>query len=187
MKNTFTLILFNFFLIVSISAQEKENTIQFWINGGTGQSISETFIQNPGLVVGTGFVLSHKQQLISLQLNHFWESDNKNQMEGEFNEWKIQYGWINNKKRDQFYVMGGVGYSESNQFKEVFIGNDGMSIQKDWTLDTALGFVVETGVNFIINEHIGIGFSSFGNLNKNSLTAGYRVNILLGLFKNYKK
>ncbi|GEM_PF-4723296 len=187
MKNKFTLILFNLFLIASVFAQKNESPIQFWVNGGAGQSLSDAFTKTPGLVAGAGFAVSHKQQLASLQLNHFWETNMGDKMQGDFNEWKIQYGWIHTKKRDQFYITGGLGYSECNHFREVYNGGDGMSVQKDWTTQTAFGFVAETGVNFIFNDHIGIGVATFANFNKNALTAGYRVNILLGLFKNYKK
>ena len=57
-----------------------------------------------------------------------------------------------------------------------------MSIQKENTSETAFGFVVESGINFVINEHIGIGIASFANFNKNALIAGYRINVLAGLF-----
>lgn len=185
MKNKFILILFPLFFVVSACAQSEETPTQFWVNGGVGQSVSDAFTQSPGLVAGAGFAVSHKQQLLSLQLNHFWETNMANKMQGDFNEWKIQYGWIHTKKRDQFFVAAGLSYTECNHFKEVFNGGDGMSIHRDWTTQTAFGLVGETGVNFILNNHVGLGVSSFVNFNKNALTAGYRVNILLGLFKNY--
>lgn len=183
MKNKFTLIFIYLLLVVGAFAQSEATQTQFWVNGGAGQSISAAFTKSPGFVAGVGFAVSHKQQLVSLQLNQFWETNRGNNMQGDFNEWKIQYGWIQTKKSNQFYVTGGLGYSECNHFKEVFNGEDGMSVQKDWTTQRAFGLVAETGVNFILNEHIGIGITSFGNFNKNALTAGYRVNILLGLFK----
>lgn len=186
MKNTFTLILFQLFLLGSVFSQNTTTPTQFWVYGGAGQSISDVFTQDFGLVAGVGFAVSHKQQLLSLQLNHFWETNRAKKMQGDFNEWKIQYGWIHTKKRDQFYVTGGLSFTECNHFKEVFTGEGGMSIQKDLTTQTAFGLVGETGVNFILNEHIAIGVASFANFNKNALTAGYRINILLGLFKNYK-
>lgn len=183
MKNKFTLILFNFFLLASVFAQSGETQTQFWVNGGAGQGVSEAFTKKTGLLAGAGFNLSYKQQLVSLQLNHFWESNMAEEMQGDFNEWKVQYGWIHTKKKEQFYVIGGLSYSECNHFRETFY-SDGMSVHKDVITLTAFGFVAETGINFIINEHIGIGIASFANFNKNALTAGYRVNILLGLFSS---
>jgi len=182
MKNPFYILLINLLFVANIFAQEHELPTQFWVSGGMGQSVSDAFTKSPGLVAGAGFSFSYKQQLFSLQLNQFWETNMGDKMQGDFNEWKIQYGFIQTKKKDQFYAIGGVGYAECNHFKEVFHG-DGMSIQKETTTATAFGLVAETGVNFIINKHIGIGIASFANFNKNALTAGYRVNILLGLLK----
>lgn len=186
MKKRLYIILFSFLFLTSLSAQNNDRDSQFWVNGGMGQSLSDAFTKEPGLVAGGGFTFSAKQQLVSLQINHYWETGMADKLQADFNEWKVQYGFIHTKKKDQFFVMGGLGYSECNHFKEVFHG-DGMTIQKEKTTETAFGFVGETGVNFILNEHIGIGVATFANFNKNALTAGYRVNILLGLFKNYKK
>lgn len=187
MKNPFYILLLNLLFVANIYAQKSETPIQFWVTGGVGQSLSDAFSKNPGLVAGAGFSLSNKQQLASLQLNHFWETGRGEKMQGDFKEWKIQYGWIRTKSKDQFYATGGLSYTECNHFR-ISYQDDGMSIQKDWTTETAFGFVIESGVNYVINEHIGIGIASFVNFNKNALTAGYRVNILLGLFKkSYQK
>ncbi len=187
MKKKLYFLLFPLIFAGQLLAQKSETPVQFWVTGGVGQSLSDAFSKNPGLVAGTGFSLSKKQQLASLQLNHSWETGKGDKMQGDFNEWKIQYGWIRTKSRDQFYATGGLSYTECNHFRVIYHG-DGMSVQKDWTTDTAFGFVIESGLNYVINEHIGIGFASFANFNKNALTAGYRVNILLGLFKkNYQK
>lgn len=184
-----SLLLFFFSWILfttNIFAQKSEPATQFWVSGGMGQSISDAFTKGPGLVAGAGFSFSTKQQLVSLQINHFWETNMGEKMQGDFNEWKIQYGLIHTKKKGQFYVIGGLGYSECNHFRAVFHG-DGLSIQKENTTETAFGFVAETGVNFVLTKHIGIGIASFANFNKNALAGGYRINILLGLFKNYKR
>jgi len=166
-------------------AQKKEIPIQFWISGGMGQSVSEAFTKKSGLVAGTGFSFNFKQQLVSLQINHFWETNIADEIQGDFTEWKIQYGWINAKKKNQIYAIGGLGYSECNHFKEVF-KSDGMSIQKEVTTKTAFGGVAEMGVNLMLHENVGISIASFANVNKNALTIGYRVNLILGLFKNYR-
>jgi len=185
MNNGLYIILLNLLFLANTFAQQKEIPTQFWISGGMGQSVSETFTKKSGLVAGTGFSFNFKQQLFSLQINHFWETNLGKGMQGDFTEWKIQYGWINTKKKNQIYAIGGVGYSECNHFREVFHG-DGMSVQKDVTTKTAFGGVAEMGVNFVLHENVGVGIASFANFNKNALSVGYRVNILLGLFKKYK-
>lgn len=108
-------------------------------------------------------------------------------MKGEFTEWKIQYGWIQTNNKYQVYAIGGVAYSECIHYRELYKGMEGVSFQKDWTKETAFGMALETGVNYVINDHVGIGVSTFANLNKNAIIANYRFNILLGIFKNYSQ
>ena len=85
MKNKLSLLLFNFLLIASVFAQKSESNTQFWVNGGLGQSVSKAFT-NPGMVGGMGFNISNKQQVISFQLNQFWETKKGEEMQGDFNE-----------------------------------------------------------------------------------------------------
>lgn len=185
MKKKLLLPIFLILLSGFALGQEQGIPSSFWLGGGMGQSHSEAF-HHHSFVGGAGFYFSQKQQLLSVQYNHFWEVADMGEMRGNFNEWKIQYGWINAKKNDQFFVTGGLAYTECNHFRETFT-QDGMSVLKDPSTQTSFAFVIETGVNFVVNKHFGIGMSAFGNFNKNALTAGYRISALFGIFDHKRE
>ncbi len=177
------ILFFHVIILTNLIAQKDQNANQFWLSGGMGQSGSELFTDK-GVVGGVAFSYSDKQHIMSLGINYIWETNMDDKMQGEFNEWKIQYGWIGTESRNQFYVLGGLAYTQCNHFREVFRG-ERTSFQKDWTKETAYGFVLETGVNYVLTDHIGLGLGTFVNFNKNALVASYKVNVLLGLFKKH--
>lgn len=181
MKNLYLILVMTLFAASAAYCQHTTTTPQFWISSGIGQVHSEAF-NKIGMVGGMGFHVSANHHYFAAQVNQLWELPQEGRVQSEINEMKLQYGWITSIKQQDIYVAAGISSNTYNYFTSTFNIENGTSYDER-VVTSNNSLVLETGINWKLTRHIGIGIQALGSFNRTAVTGGYRISALFGLFE----